>query len=193
MNYYINLTIQPDAETYKNMLFNKVYAKLHKAIYDIKASDIGVSFPEAKRLFGCVIRIHSGQVRLQEMQNLNWLENLSSYCKISAILPIPDKIKGYRTFSRTRQTMTNAKLKKRVVYQKSRGILSTDASVKEYIKQYKAKMFQTGLDNPYLELQSTSTKSSYRLYIVFGEVQKYSIDGEFNRFGLSKVATVPIF
>jgi CRISPR-associated endonuclease Csy4 len=45
----------------------------------------------------------------------------------------------------------------------------------------------------HLELQSASTGGKYRLYIAFGKLQEQSVDGKFNRFGLSKIATVPIF
>jgi CRISPR-associated endonuclease Csy4 len=57
-----------------------------------------------------------------------------------------------------------------------------DDNIQAYEKQYKVKMFKTGLSNPYLELQSTSTGNKYRLYINFGKLQEQSVDGKFNRF-----------
>ncbi len=193
MTHYQDIKFYPDVEIDISFLRNKTYQKLHKAIFDLSATDIGINFPQAGKRLGCVIRIHSSQTRLQELQNLNWLGGLSGYCKISEILPIPDKIKSYQTISRIRQTMNDTKLKERIAYQKQQRVLSTNDEVKAYEKQYKAKMFKTGLDNPYLELQSTSTGSKYRLYISFGKLQQQSTEGEFNRFGLSKTATVPIF
>lgn len=89
--------------------------------------------------------------------------------------------------------MSDAKLKKRIEYQQEKGVLKTDDEVKAYIKQYKNKMFVTSLNNPYLELQSISTANKYRLYIQFSDLQKEAISGKFNRFGLRKIATVPIF
>jgi hypothetical protein len=47
-----------------------------------------------------------------------------------------------------------------------------DDDIKAYEKHYKAKMFKTGLNNPYLELQSASTGGKYRLYIAFGKLQE---------------------
>lgn len=193
MNYYLNVQIKPDAEMQENWLLNKVYTKLHKAIFDLSAADIGVSFPEVKIKLGDVIRIHSAQNRLNELQNLNWLGGLSGYCKVSDILPVPDKVKGHQTISRIRQNMSLARMQKKIAHQKSKGYLKTDEDIKAYEKQYKAKMFKTGLNNPYLELQSTSTDNKYRLYIAFGELQQQAVSGEFNHFGLSPIATVPIF
>lgn len=193
MNYYLDVKIKPDAEMRENVLLNKVCTKLHKAIFGLKSTDIGISFPQVKIKLGRVIRIHSTQDRLNELQKLNWLGGLSGYCKVSDILPVPDKIKGHQTISRIRQNMSISRLQKKIAHQKSKGYLKTDDDVKAYEKQYKAKMFKTGLNSPYLELQSTSTGNKYRLYITFGELQKQSVEGEFNHFGLSPTATVPIF
>lgn len=193
MNSYQDIKIQPDAEMRENWLLNKVYSKLHKAIFDLLATDIGVSFPQVTIKLGDVVRIHSTQERLQQLQSLNWLGGLSGYCKVSEVLPVPDKVNGHQTIFRIRQNMSLARMQKKIAYQKSKGYLKTDDDIKAYEKYYKAKMFKTGLDSPYLELQSTSTTNKYRLYIAFGELQKQSVEGEFNHFGLSKIATTPIF
>ncbi|RLA07241.1 MAG: type I-F CRISPR-associated endoribonuclease Cas6/Csy4 [Gammaproteobacteria bacterium] len=184
MNYYIDVKIQPDAEMRENFLLNKVFSKLHKAIFDLKAMDIGVSFPQAKNKLGCVIRLHSKKQNLENLQKLNWLGGLVGYCELSQILPVPDEIKGYKVLSRVRQNMTNAKLRRLI----KRGKISDDE-----VKGYKAKMFAGGLDEPYLELRSASTGKLYRLYIKIGKLQNEPVAGEFNNFGLSKTATMPIF
>jgi CRISPR-associated endonuclease Csy4 len=88
MNRYLDVKIKPDAEMPENWLLNKVYTKLHKAIFDLLATDIGISFPQAKIKLGCIIRIHSTQKKLQQLQSLNWLGGLSSYCIVSEILLI---------------------------------------------------------------------------------------------------------
>jgi len=203
MNCYIDLTLLPDEEVPIFFIRNKVYSKFHKTIFDLKACNIGISFPCLKKAkkndqnkmnFGENIRIHSTQERLQQLQSLNWLGGLAGYCKVSGILPVPDKVEGHQTVFRVRQNMSVAKLQKKIERQKSKGYLKTDDDIKIYEKQYKAKLFATGLDNPYLELRSTSTGGNkYRLYIAFGELQNQSVEGEFNNFGLSKIATVPIF
>ena len=193
MNYYQDIKLYPDNEIDIAFLRNKTYAKLHKAIFDLKAKNIGVSFPQANKKLGCVIRIHSTQEQLQKLQALNWIGGLSGYCSISDILPVPSKLKGHQTISRIRQSMSNSKLKKKIIYQQEKGYLKTNEDIKAYEKQYKLKMFKTGLSNPYFELQSTSTANKYRLYVGLGEVLKNPVVGDFNRFGLSNEATVPIF
>lgn len=61
------------------------------------------------------------------------------------------------------------------------------------IKAYKAKMFSRGLDNPYVELGSGSNWHKHRRYIEFDDLQSGAQSGDFDRFGLSKTATVPWF
>ena len=105
MDYYIDITIKPDAEMRENVLLNKVYTKFHKALYDLQANDIGVSFPQKKVRLGKVLRIHSSLSRLTELQALKWLGGLSDYCEVSEILLIPQLISGYMFVSRVRDNM----------------------------------------------------------------------------------------
>lgn len=200
MDCYLDLTMRPDEEVPLYFIRNKIVTKLHKALYDQKQRSIGVSFPKQKEKtktkeakLGGVLRLHGSEADLQALQDVNWLGGLSGYCEVGRILPVPDKVKGYLTVSRIQPTMTESKLKKRVEYQKANGDLKTDEEVKAYTQQYKAKMFALSLDNPYLELQSSSTGEIYRIFIKFGVLQNLPVEGEFNRFGLSNTTTVPWF
>lgn len=183
MDHYINIQINPDAEMRENLLLNKIYTKFHKALYMLKATNIGVSFPNYKIILGCVIRIHASQVKLTELQNTNWLGGLVGYFDVSEIKQIPDDAK-HRKISRLQSNMTAAKLRRLI----KRGSISTEDT-----KKYRAKMFAQGLDNLYLELESTSNGHKHRRYIQFGEISSQPVEGDFDHFGLSKTATVPWF
>jgi len=183
MNFYIDVQINPDAEMRENVLLNKVYTKFHKALYDMKANDIAVSFPEYKVKLGRVLRIHGTEDRLQALQEKQWLGGLIGYCEVGEIKPVPEQTK-FRTVSRKQSNMTESKSRRLI----KRGTLSS-----EEVKGYKAKMFAQGLDNPYLEMESGSNGHLHRRYIQFGELLDESVAGDFDQFGLSKVATVPWF
>ncbi len=183
MNHYIDVLIKPDDEMRKNVLLNKVYTKLHKALFTLKATDIGISFPKYNVILGNVIRIHGTETKLAELQATNWLGGLSGYCDVSAIQAIPNDV-SHRTISRKQSNMTEAKLRRLI----KRGSITQDE-----IKGYKAKMFQQGLDNPFLELESTSNGHKHRRYLVFGEPSESMTLGEFDFFGLSKMASIPWF
>ena len=183
MDHFIDIKIKPDAEMRENVLLNKVYSKLHKALFTLKSTEIGISFPRYKVMLGDVIRIHGAEIKLAELQATDWLGGLVGYCAVSSIQAIPANV-VYRNISRKQANMTESKLRRLI----KRGSISL-----EEIKGYKAKMFQQGIDNPYLELESTSNGQKHRRYISFGEPGDTPCSGEFDSFGLSKTATVPWF
>ena len=183
MNDYMDIRIKPDAEMRENVLLNKVYTKFHKALCDLKATDIGISFPKYRVKLGEVIRIHASSDRLKELQMMNWLGGLSGYCDVSDILPVPEQVK-YRVISRVQSNMTEAKL---------RRLMKRGSIAAEEARAYKAKMFAQGMDNPYLELESRSNGHKHRRYLQFGELLDSYTEGEFDQFGLSKTASIPWF
>ena len=183
MNHYIDILIKPDDEMHENVLLNKVYSKFHKVLITLKSTEIGLSFPCYKVMLGGVIRIHGTEAKLTELQSTDWLGGLKGYCAASSIQAIPVNV-VYRNISRKQANMTEAKLRRLI----KRGSITQDE-----VKGYKAKMFQQGIDNPYLELESTSNGHRHRRYIQFGELSEQATKGEFDQFGLSKKATIPWF
>lgn len=183
MEHFIEIKIKPDAEMCENLLLNKVYTKFHKRLMDLNSSEIGISFPEYSLKLGVTIRVHGNEKHLKEFQSDNWLGGLKGYCNTSEIHTIPDHVK-HRTISRKQANMTSAKLRRLI----KRGNIEQNE-----IKKYKAEMFKRGIDNPFLELESSSNGHRHRRYIQFGEIKKVPTAGRFDFFGLSKSATVPWF
>ncbi len=183
MNYYIDIQIKPDAEMRENVLMNTVYSKLHKALFTLESTSIGVSFPKYKVLFGNLLRIHGDQSYLNDLQGLDWLGGIKGYCDISVILPVPETTQ-YRTVSRKQANMTEAKL---------RRLIARNSILPDEVKAYKAKMYSQSLDKAYFELVSTSNDEKHRRYIQLGDLRGAAVEGVFDSFGLSKTATVPWF
>lgn len=184
MDFYIDIRLKPDSEMRENVLMNKVYSKFHKALFDMNSTDIGVSFPEAKVLLGKLVRIHSTEKRLLELNSTDWLGGLSGYCDYGNVLPTPTSIENRRV-SRWQSNMSDAHLRRLI----KRGSIS-----KEEIKGYKAKMFASQMTTlPFLELESTSSGKLHRRYIQISEAQDSPVLGKFDTFGLSKIATIPKF
>lgn len=183
MDYYQDIKMNPDDEMRANVLLNKVYSKFHKALFTLKSTNIGISFPEYKVMLGSVIRLHGSEAQLMELQAIDWLGGLAGYSNVSPIKNIPVDVK-YRIISRKQPNMTEAKLRRLI----KRGSITSES-----VKAYKAKMFERGLDNPYLELDSTSSGHKHRRYIAFGELLSTPVTGVFDTFGLSKTATIPWF
>ena len=183
MDYYLDITLKPDSEMPVNWLLNTIYNRLHKALYDIKSTNIGVSFPEYEVMLGNVLRVHGAESILNNLQGLNWIGDMRDYYEVSDIKPVPSTAK-FRTVSRKQSTMSQSKLRRLL----KRGTITEDD-----IKEYKARMFSKGLDNPYVELVSNSNGHRHRRYIEFGPLLDTPVEGQFDQFGLSKTATVPWF
>lgn len=183
MDHYIDIRIKPDSEMRSNILLNMIYTELHKALHDMTPINIGVSFPRYNVTLGNVIRIHGEKAALHYLQDMNWLGGMSGYCEVSPVLSVPPGAK-FRTVSRKQPTMSQSKLRRLI----KRGSITEDE-----IRQYKAKLFSKGLDNPYVELVSASNGQKHRRYIEFGKLLNEPVSGEFDQFGLSKTATVPWF
>lgn len=183
MEHYINLTILPDAEFPETTLMNAVYSKFHKTLCDLKSNNIGVSFPNYGLTLGNMLRIHSSESELKRFHEVNWLGGMSGYCSTSTILLVPADVK-HRTISRVQPNMTEAKLRRLI----NRGSIS-----QHQVDSYRKKMHHDRLSNPYLQLSSGSNGHKHRRYLNFGKLQDEPITGQFDQFGLSKVATVPWF
>ncbi|NOQ94270.1 MAG: type I-F CRISPR-associated endoribonuclease Cas6/Csy4 [Methylophaga sp.] len=183
MDFYLDIKIKPDAEMRKNELLNKVYTKLHKALFSLDSTAIGVSFPKYNVILGNILRIHGTESQLTALQAVDWLGGLSGYCDTCFIEAIPNEV-AYRTIFRKQSNMTEAKLRRLI----DRRSISQDQ-----IKAYRAKMFTQGMDNPYLELVSATNGHKHRRYIEFGELKTEATRGEFDTFGLSKTGTIPWF
>lgn len=183
MDYYINITVLPDTEFPIAVLLNAIYAKCHKRLHDLAATDIGVSFPKAEQTLGTLLRLHGTQERLQKLMAENWLGGMSGYCEISPITAIPQKV-TFRIVSRKQDTMSQSKLKRLI----KRGTIA-----KDQISTYRAKMHLKNCNYPYVEQKSSSNGQKHRRYIEQGTLREQPTQGSFDQFGLSKTATIPWF
>lgn len=184
MNYYIDITLIPDAGLRLSGLMNAVFSKLHKALCDLRSTTLGVSFPKVQITLGNILRIHGYESYLRDLQGLNWLDEMNGYCRVSEILLVPADTK-YRTISRKQPAMSQSKLNR---------LLKRGSITEAKVNAYKVKMFAgKGLDNPYLDLVSVSSGQRYRRYIVFSELLDHPVTDEFDQCGFSKSATIPWF
>ncbi|MGD9823357.1 type I-F CRISPR-associated endoribonuclease Cas6/Csy4 [Desulfobacter sp.] len=183
MDHYIDVLLLPDPELPLPILMNALFSKFHKALCELHATDIGVSFPKQGPTLGNLMRIHGTSTLLIKLQQLNWIGPLAGYCQIGDILQIPPQVK-YCSVFRKQPNMSPAKLRRLI----KRGSIAEDET-----NRYHSKMISTGLEEPYLELTSCSTGHRHRRYIAFGPLQDKLVEGNFDQFGLSSTATVPWF
>ncbi|WP_319561093.1 type I-F CRISPR-associated endoribonuclease Cas6/Csy4 [Marispirochaeta sp.] len=183
MDYYIEITLLPDPEFPVTLLMNSLYSKLHKALYDLNSTSIGISFPNYNRTLGNVLRLHGTMHDLENLITRKWIGAMTGYCKISEVNSIPEKVQ-YRSIYRKQATMSHAKVRRLI----KRGSIS-----EKDIGNYTKKMSNRTLNHPYIELVSASNGNKHRRYIEFGPFTDKPISGSFDMFGLSKKATIPWF
>lgn len=183
MDHYIDILIKPATELTQSQLMSLLYNKFHNALVQINMKKIGVSFPQCQIKPGCVFRIHGDMISLNKLQDSNWLDGIAQYFQINDLKLVPAAVE-YRTISRFRTNMSKSKLARL----KRRGTINADEE-----KVYKAKMFAQGLTNPYFDLESGSTGQRFRLFIQMSQLREEHSVGDFDTYGLSKVATIPWF
>ena len=183
MDYYLDIRLMPKKEIRENILLNQLYSSFHKRLYDLKSTTIGISFPEYRLKLGRLLRIHGKKEDLKKLEEKDWLGKYRDFCKVGTITAVAKNVK-YRTVSRVQQNMTEAKLRRLI----KRGSISDEA-----VKKYRIKMYEGGLDNPFVELVSMSNGQRHRRFIEFGNLKDIAVEGEFDQFGLSTTATIPWF
>lgn len=183
MDHYIDITIRENPEVPTTVLLNAVFAKLHKALHDLGSTGIGVSFPNADKTLGGLLRLHGNSADLQTLQSFNWAKHTKQYFQNTAVLPVPNTAQ-YRVVSRLQPKLSEAKIRRLI----KRGALkATD------VDAVRKKQANELLTHPYLELTSNSNGHRHKRFIQVSEPLADPVTGRFDSFGLSKTATVPWF
>jgi CRISPR-associated endonuclease Csy4 len=181
MNYYIDIRVLPDPEFSTATLMNAVYSKLHKALVSSGQNDIGVSFPDAAKSPGALLRLHSGKEILESLMGQNWLKGLRDYVNETAITLVPDQAAFVRV-KRVQSKQSASRLRRAV----KRNSLKEDQADLILANRLPLK-------RPYFRLQSGSTGQHFPLFIGQSKPQKKAIEGIYSAYGLSQTATVPWF
>lgn len=190
MNYYIEIKLLPDAEFTAPVLMNALFNKLHKTLFDIQSDSIGASFPNYALTLGDKVRLHGTQENLSKLPD-DWIGRMKDYCNVSQIQLIPEGAE-YKTVSRKQDSKSNAKLR-RLLNRQEQGKRGDRPALSESdIKEFKLNMLKDQQTGPFLELMS-SKGNRYRRYIKQSDSVQNPVEGKFDHFGLSNIATIPWF
>ncbi|WP_136065506.1 type I-F CRISPR-associated endoribonuclease Cas6/Csy4 [Modicisalibacter radicis] len=189
MDHYIDLRLRPDPDFPPAMLMGALYGRLHRALFDQDANDIGVSFPDHKtgvlaRTPGDRLRLHGQQQSLAQLMAQPWLAGMRELVEIGEILLVPDE--ALHRVVRRRQFKTG-----------------NDSQVKRYARRHAidieeaqarfARSSEPRITLPFVSLSSRSSGQRFALFIEHGQPQAAPVAGRFNHYGLSRGATVPWF
>lgn len=185
--HYIDITLLPDPEFSHAYLLSALVSKLHRALVQLQASDIGISFPRHSlrpRTLGSVLRLHGTDAALQRLMAQPWLQGMRDHVHIATLAQVPPQAQ-HRLVHR-RQFKTSAeRLRRRRMQRKGETAEQAAAAIPDTVERRP--------DLPYVQLRSSSTGAQFCLFVEHGALQASAVSGGFNTYGLSLGASVPWF
>lgn len=181
MDHYIDIKVLPDPEFNATTLMNALYAKLHRALVNLQSDSLGVSFPEAKKTPGSLLRLHGSNSNLVALMRENWLLGLRDYTLASDPMAVPAKTQLI-SVRRIQNKLTAARIRR--------------ALTRNCMTQEKAEQLLNSrqlLKLPYLQLKSQSTGQVFPLHFEQKKAGEEVTTGKFNAYGFSQTATLPWF
>ncbi|WP_280564875.1 type I-F CRISPR-associated endoribonuclease Cas6/Csy4 [Chromohalobacter sp. 48-RD10] len=189
MDHYLDIRLRPDPEFPASMLMNALYSKLHRALYDLQADDIGVSLPDHKtgvraRTPGDRLRLHARKERLEQLLALSWLAGMRDHVELADIAPVPAATRHCRVTRRQFNTGGPSRVKR---YARRHDISEEEA------RQCLSAPAERKISLPFVQVNSSSSGQRFALFIEHGAPLDEPEAGHFNHYGLSREATVPWF
>ncbi|MBW6392789.1 type I-F CRISPR-associated endoribonuclease Cas6/Csy4 [Billgrantia antri] len=189
MDHYLDIHLRPDPDFRPAMLMGALYSKLHRALFDLKSNDIGISFPDHKtgvraRTPGDRLRLHAELPRLEQLMEVSWLTGMRDHITLASIQPVPADAK--HCVVRRRQFNTGSPSRAKRYAQRH----SIEVEEAQRLMEAPASR-QIAL--PFVQVSSRSSGQRFALFIEHGQPQSQPIAGRFNHYGLSSEATVPWF
>lgn len=168
-------------------LFGTLYDRLHMALVQRHADDIGVSFPGYSlqpRTLGASLRLHGTEESLARLMETDWLRGVRDHVHIGVIAPVPGDAR-HRTVQR-RQFKTSAdRLRRRRARRKGETVEQAARAIPTSVERRP--------NLPFAQLRSRTTGQRFSLFIALGELTDVPVPGRFNSHGLSRTATIPWF
>lgn len=189
MDHYLDIRLRPDPDFPPAILMGALYGRLHRALFDLDANDIGVSFPDHKngvraRTPGARLRLHGSKKRLEQLMVMPWLTGMRDHVQLAAIQPVPEEV-SHRIVRRKQFNTGSPSRAKR--YAKRHNIGTDEA------QRLMEKPAERQIALPFVQVSSRSSGQRFALFIEHGKAQPEPIPGRFNHYGLSTEATVPWF
>ena len=166
MNYYLDITLLPDAETNLGFLWEKVYQQIHLLLVEHKVGEkdsaIGLSFPKyGSKDFPLGDKLRLLAKNEQGLVNLNvnhWLGRLADYVHVKVIKPVPSDVSRFVYFKR-KQFKSPNKLRKNLDSRAEAIAQKNGFDIAEVKKRLLASIdsFDQESKLPFINLRSLST------------------------------------
>ncbi len=192
MNYYLDISLLPDAEIGLHFLWEKVFQQIHLGLAAILDGNgrcgIGVGLPAYDsnlHTLGNKLRLFAESAAVLEGFNArHCLSRLSDYVHVTGVRPVPERVKSYGCFFRIQPKSNKLRLARRKAKHEKISVEQALARLDKVVEQR--------TDAPFVWMKSLSSGERFRLFVGFAEAAGPSCLG-FNAYGLSRNSTVPIF
>jgi len=187
MDHFVDIDVRPDPEFPASQLMSALYSKVHRALVAQGASNIGVSFPgfdlTPPRL-GMRLRLHGNQAALAALLASDWLMGMRDHVALTPPTRVPVDAR-HRAVRRVQVKSNPERLRRRLMRRHDLDEQEARQRIPDEAVRFASL--------PFLQLRSTSTGQTFRLFIKHGLIQPSAVSGDFNAYGLSQGATIPWF
>ena len=187
MDHYLDIDLRPDPEFPAYQLMSALYSKLHRALAGLGSEHLGVSFPrfdEAAPHLGDRLRLHGSANDLAGLMEVPWLTGMRDHVHVGTPGPVPGRTL-HRVVRRVQAASSPERLRRRLI----RRHQLNEAEARRRIPDSVAERLRL----PFVQLLSSSTGQSFRLFVAHEAIREEPVAGRFNAYGLSQGATVPWF
>jgi CRISPR-associated endonuclease Csy4 len=187
MDHYVDIEVLPDPEFPASQLMGALYAKLHRALVAQGCNHIGVSLPDVDEVgthLGTRLRLHGELGHLAMLLASDWLAGMRDHVALTQPVRVPGNAQ-YRVVKRVQVKSSPERLRRRLM--RRHGL--SEEQVCQRIPDDVARFTRL----PFIQMRSTSTGQTFRLFVEHGSIQAHAIPGDFNTYGLSQGATIPWF
>ena len=186
MSHYIDIRLRPDPEFLPHQLMDALFAKLHRQLVMLRSNDVGISFPQAGTVMqglGPVMRLHAPSERLWQLQPGLWQDGMREMVMLGEVQEVPADA-GHMLVRRVQAKSNPERIRRRQMKRKGWSEAEAKAAVPDNVGKL--------LKLPYLTVRSSSTGHAFRLFIRQARCERPE-PGDFNAYGLSSNATLPMF
>ncbi|MBK1726029.1 type I-F CRISPR-associated endoribonuclease Cas6/Csy4 [Halorhodospira neutriphila] len=186
MDHYLDIRLEPDPEFPAPTLMGALVSKLHRALVELGANDIGISLPEHERYppLGATLRLHGSVSRLQALMEIQWLKGMRDHVTLDGIKPVPADV-THRVVRRRQYKTNPERLRRRRMRRHNESYEEAARRIPDAVERQ--------VTTPYVVVRSRSSGQAFALFIEHGDCQDAPVTGVFSTYGLSKEATVPWF
>lgn len=187
MDHYVDIEVRPDPEFPAPQLMGALYAKLHRALVAQGSNRIGVSLPgvaEGAPQLGTRLRLHGELAVLSALLASDWLSGMRDHVALTQPARVPDRAQ-HRIVRRVQVKSSPERLRRRLMRRHDLD----EQEARQRIPDEAARFARL----PFVQLRSTSTGQTFRLFIDHGPMLASAVPGDFNAYGLSQGATIPWF